>query len=367
MNSLLHNHLREDSLITKRSKVRRQDNMPSAEDIIGCSLRAARARCESNKFYQRLVDSALDCGLNGLAEQYAGYCTTNPAAEGEYCAALVLNAIEDFINVNTNCRSTGETSVTVCPVNCAPALRAIKNRFGCCINSVFNTSSGPDTLLEDSETDPVAAALQSLGQIFSEVFNDSLWSLCGVETVRTICDNTKTVTPKYDSPICTISELAQQEFDIVCGSESLEEIDKVLKDKNCFFVSRTINDVCEVNSEGQYCFLLTVGSSDSQTPGSVSEVETECSQFQETCPIDCRSALEEFRNNLGCCVNRYNTSTTGVTYQFETSYALWNQCGVDTTGVCESILNRSPATTEAMSLLSVAMLAAIVQYMHVHA
>ena len=47
-----------------------------------------------------------------------------------------------------------------------------------------------------------------------------------------------------------------------------------------------------------------------------------------TCPSNCRSLLEDFRNTLGCCFNAYVNGTGLYSGSSSLNYRIWNLCGV---------------------------------------
>ena len=47
-----------------------------------------------------------------------------------------------------------------------------------------------------------------------------------------------------------------------------------------------------------------------------------------SCPTACRTQLEHFRNNLGCCINAYINSSMNSDYRTIFDYRLWNLCNV---------------------------------------
>ena len=321
------------------------------DDIIRCTSPGISIQCESD-FQPRLIQNAINCGQNAAARFIAGSCDRNPS--GEYCAQVALQQLEDFSNANANCASFVEGS--------ASQLQSLRNSLGCCINSVFNLS------IDASEVagDLVAQAFQSITMM--NLFTYPLWSSCNVQTVGT-CESSATVTPIHNSPVCTTLQLTQQALDIQCNSADAQRIvDAIITaGGQCYELGQAQALGCSSRSDGQYCSaIIAAGSLNDTQAVTPTGITSQCNQNQQSCPSGCRSAIEAVSNNLGCCFNSvYNISLTGDIYKFEASNALWNQCGIGTPGVCESTLDGSPATTKAMSLLVLAVLAALVQYIFV--
>ena len=60
-----------------------------------------------------------------------------------------------------------------------------------------------------------------------------------------------------------------------------------------------------------------------------------------SCSDDCRSALKDFRENVGCCINNlYNVSDSPIYNDRAASYILWGGCGVKPVdGLCKSTID----------------------------
>lgn len=57
----------------------------------------------------------------------------------------------------------------------------------------------------------------------------------------------------------------------------------------------------------------------------------------DTCSSDCKDGLEKTRNDLGCCVNFFNTSIGNEDDNTALAYRVWEFCGVETpAGLCHS-------------------------------
>ena len=343
----------------KRSALERRTRQSdqSLDDIIRCASPGISIQCESD-FQPRLIQNAINCGQNALARYIAGSCDRNPS--GEYCALVALQRLEDFSNAIANCASFVEGSA--CPSGCASQLQSLRNSLGCCINSVFNLS------IDASEVagDPIAQAFQSITMM--NLFTYPLWSSCNVQTVGT-CESSATVTPIHNSFVCTTLQFTEQALDIQCNSADAQRIvdATITAGGQCYEIGQAQALTCSSRSDGQYCSAIIAAGSLSGTQAvTPTGITLQCNQNQQSCSSGCRSAIEAVSNNLGCCFNSvYNTSLIGDIYEFEASNALWNQCGIGTPGICESTLDGSPATTKAMSLLVLAVLAALVQYIFV--
>jgi hypothetical protein len=87
-------------------------------------------------------------------------------------------------------------------------------------------------------------------------------------------------------------------------------------------------NACARNEHGQYCVLALSMFEDAvrrdHVVGNCSGVVT-----SNSCPIACRTQLEDFRSKLGCCINAHVNSSVYYGYQRTIlDYRLWNLCNV---------------------------------------
>ena len=88
------------------------------------------------------------------------------------------------------------------------------------------------------------------------------------------------------------------------------------------------------------------------------------------CRSICRDTLVETKATLDCCINLLNQSNSEISDMPEyipitspaLSYRLWNSCGVETPGICESSLslNGAISTTYLMHWMSTCPIVAII-------
>ena len=110
-------------------------------------------------------------------------------------------------------------------------------------------------------------------------------------------------------------------FYFECGFESFGEL----------FIQ-----LCSTNSNNARCYNL-IGTLDSDA----TRVQSSCpTGGSSSCSSSCQSAILTFRNNLGCCVNVFNTSAL-TDFVAADDYCLWASCSVETPGFCtQSTVNR---------------------------
>ena len=102
-------------------------------------------------------------------------------------------------------------------------------------------------------------------------------------------------------------------FYFECGFEALGEV----------FIQ-----LCSTNANNQRCYNL-IGTLN--TDGA--RVQSSCPTSGSSCPSSCRSSIQTFRNNAGCCVNVFNTSALTELFAADDN-RLWVSCSVETPGFC---------------------------------
>lgn len=325
-----------ENQIAKRDIQRRQTpNAQRIAQLVRCNVPAVRLQCTTG-LQQEMVQVAVNCGENIQARLFAGACATN--ANGEYCSAAVLSDALQLDRVLLACRSALRGGS--CSSDCQNSLIAFRNSWGCCINTLYNFTGHP-------LMDPANPSLQ----IVSSIFSNSFWAGCGVETVSS-CQNSIQFSTVHNSPICTnltfYQRIAALQCDVTAGQQI---VDAILRENGCYQVAQAHADACGTNPQGQHCAAVVGADLDSVVNNGVpliNNVISQCSRISGTCTSSCRSAIQVFRDDLGCCVNNlYNTSIVNSLaggQHLATSYELWSLCNVETTSVCPTMLSGCAAT-----------------------
>ena len=100
--------------------------------------------------------------------------------------------------------------------------------------------------------------------------------------------------------------------ELICGRYGIEQAQR---DEN----------VCARNERGQYCLSAL-----SLFELRRDDIIGNCFIFDTSsaCPTACRTQLEHFRSNLGCCINAFINSSLNSGYCKIVDYRLWNLCNV---------------------------------------
>ena len=311
-------------------RAKRQANLLEVVECIGF---LDEVECTSG-FQLGVANTFAQCGHNDMATMVANRCASNEM--GELCATKVIGSTDIFSSAITSCQSEVAPGSTTCSTACSTALEMVRIDVGCCINSVLNATVGG---IEDA-----FATLTSL-------FSSSLWDRCSVQTVGE-CANAPSFTPGSRDPPCTDIEAVQAEATYQCTQTNIQPVlDALNRNSICQFLTTMFVDACGQLSNGDLC-LVDVSRNLATVRNLLVAVITNCGSFLTTqsCPgSSCTTAIEQFRDNSGCCVNNiHNSSITAASpgAALPTSIALWNACGVSSPGFCPSTLVGGSASTD---------------------
>ena len=332
---------------TSNPRAKRQDSMDNRFECIGVFT---DVQCTSS-FNLGLANIYAQCGRNDLANVTVNQCASNEM--GELCAAKIGGSIDSLVSALTNCSTEITPGSTTCSSPCSTALQTLRNNVGCCINSVFNVT------VEGGSS--IAAAVAA----FTPYFSSSLWEKCSVQTVGE-CPNVPSFTPGSRDPPCTDVEAFQAAVAYQCTQTNIQPVlDALNRKSNCQFYTTILVNGCSQRSNGDFCSVDAIAN---PATNLLTAVSTNCGSFLTTqsCPgSSCTTAIEQFRDNSGCCVNNiYNSSVIASAGGFlPTSIALWNACGVSSPGFCTSTLvGGSASTDKAFGVMLIAIAAAVIKF-----
>ena len=294
-----------------------------------CDLKREELACTSG-FYQAFVDALLNCGHLDHARELAFNCAQNN--KGEYCTAVyykLTHADSDLSTTDTYC--SGVARSDSCPLNCRKQLQLLKEKLGCCPVSYL---MGYYMLAHQSST---------RYESYDSVFDYQVWNQCGV-SLPTPCVTEIPSLSEVDRD-CTEEEFHHYLYTqalCVRGGAGQAFISGLLSiEERCTFSATFLIDNCAFNARGEDCELLDVR-------GTLRNIDAQCSRNSlngSSCTQACAGSITQSKNSIGCCVNLYNNSDAnsyyGTRYRDALSYALWQSCGVESPGVCESTLSLS--------------------------
>ena len=309
--------------IAKRQTAADDDALQTA---IECSNLINEYQCGPSGYAQQAVNIALSCRNESYARITAGVCARNE--NGETCgvaATTFLSNTNELMNA-TSC--LGAVTSGSCPSTCRNFLESASANLGCCINTFINTTDNPNLLAQ-----------------YRDLLDYRLWNLCNVPLPAAGCGNTLSLEPPQDAQDCTVEEFVRRLVDYQCSpSVGQPLVNAVLRNDRCNTFATLLVDVCATNANGQTCAeaisLDLIGSA--ATDPLLTSLSTNCADSVDTCSPSCQSAVTIIADSYGCCVNVYNNSETGVVLP-SLSYSIWNSCGVESPGFCNSSLTTSPS------------------------
>ena len=283
------------------------------------------------------LDFKLKCGkMFGLESLYTQYSTCAKSESGALCGSLTASFIKESKQINEACHEALSSDNAGCSQECSGYLTEIKRKIGCCINEDFSR----------------------FNRSLSYIFQDNLWSRCGLQAPSKKCRNHSLDFSRYNATgECNVSDLPQRYSSQACTDNGpiQRAINTLLKNETCYKynlpTAHDFSQQCLVAADGQYCVpkvlnLTTASNFDQGYPDLQLLVQNLGSSCQDevinradTCSSSCRSKLEQTRRDLGCCVNFFNQSTSDKYNRRLLSYTLWDLCDVNTPGVCDNTVS----------------------------
>ena len=308
------------------------DEPLSSQDIIDCVAAIIDHQCGTSGYTQQTVNIALGCRNESYARNSANACARNE--NGESCGVATVKFLVNDTDMMNAYSCSDAVASQACPVACQTFLESVNSKLGCCINTYLNTTDSP---------------LFSFYN-YGKYFDHRLWSLCDVPLPATgSCENMISLDPPPYEQDCTEQELVSHLVDYQCNpSIGQPLVNAVLQNERCNIFATGLVDVCATNANGQVCAeaisldILGSISTSSQLFSSLTSLSVNCLEAVnvDICSPFCQSAITNITDSYGCCVNAYNNSETGMQLPL-LSYSLWNSCGVDSPGFCNSSLTTS--------------------------
>ena len=321
------------SEILKHASNPRAKRQTTLDNVLECTGFIGNVQCTTGLILG-VANTYAQCGRNDLATITASHCASNEM--GELCASQIGGAITGLVSAFRSCLTEIAPGSTTCSTSCTTALELLRRDLGCCINSVYNVTVEGDSL--------IAATFAA----FTPIFNSSLWDRCFVETVGE-CANAPSFTPGSRDPPCTDVEAVQAAHTYECTQTNVQPVlDALNRNSTCQLYTTTVVNDCGQRSNGDFCSVDAITNPPTDF---LTAVNTNCVSFLTTqsCPgSTCTTAIEQFRDNSGCCVNtNHNTSLiVALGGSLPTSNALWNACGVSSPGFCTSTIVGGSASTD---------------------
>ena len=288
--------------------------------------------CTGSDYGQGLVDIALQCGpdyISLYAETQAAQCSSTE--DGVPC----FGAFEG-LNLTTSAQACASLQLgddaASCSSACSDFLQQLRTSGGCCVETVWQTGFSQLVLGFDIQI---------------------AFDVCNVDNPAACISPISVVVPST-SETCTFSEFWSRLVEYGC-SESVGQpyVDNIVNtDPVCTPIARHYASSCG-RANDRFCLDILQGVfpiADSTQPAFVnphlSNVTSACDYSSIAsdgeCPAACSSALEIAIEEFGCCINMFNNTDTQVLLPHINSDVM-TICGVESPGVCESVLTVSGA------------------------
>ena len=254
----------------------------SDQDAADCNSIFIDYICSSG-IAKRFIDIELSCEVTiEEVRSIADDCARSES--GDFCGTAYQQFYVQFQNQRRSLLMTcsGAVASNICPSTCYNFLNDFRSKLGCCINTYNNTY---------------------LWQVFVDY---RLWNLCGVPLPATHCRNRLPLITPANTRNCTLDELFDLEYNqyICLPSVGQPYINALLKNSKCYHTAEFIVTVCLVNADGVPCSSLLADN----RYVNIESLNSMCVSSNISCSSTCRSGINEAKEAVGCCVNRYNTS-----------------------------------------------------------
>ena len=107
--------------------------------------------------------------------------------------------------------------------------------------------------------------------------------------------------------------------------------------------------VCSLDANGVPCGYALVQHPEFDSEPYIDELNAACATSNDqSCTTNCRDSIVDAKSDRGCCLNTlFYNSLDSASLPPGLSYSIWKSCGIETPGVCDSLLNiRSGATDD---------------------
>ena len=239
---------------------------------------------------------------------------------GAFCISLFRSIMtQNFVE---NCGSDIMFNSSSCPPKCRTQLEDLKSTLGCCINNSYLNRSYSSSV----------------------IFNYRLWNWCTVPLPPMDCEDGLMLNTPVTTKDCDINTFVDFQLDSYCSDTGQSYVNALLEDSRCsqinFDNAKFIVNTCSIKDDGEFCAIPGDEFNDKYLSLLESNCDLEISNPSAICRSTCRATLMETKATLDCCINVFNQSNLTSP---ALSYGLWDSCGVQTPGICESTLRLNGA------------------------
>lgn len=308
--------------------------------------------------------SAITCGNIDFATTLYFYCLPRDNS-GDRCRSAAPDLVDPQLIVDlAQCTSFEDE----CPAGCAAALQRGVNLMGCCYQSVYNNT---DVVEYFTTTGQLTTSDLT---VINAIKRAELWNACNV-TLTTFCGGDPFPgTSQLIVGNCSLAAFDDLDVSTECGvslatvfTNPTDALLNTYCEESCInphvrFVRQNCQDPFAANFSSTYC-LDTMGELGNRCGQVLSSLSTNSQVFDtvgtaclatdsEDCSDACQDALQDIRDQLGCCYqNIYNNTLTLDIFfleeliTFEERYFfevlgdrdLWEDCEVPLIPYCEAV------------------------------
>lgn len=291
------------------------------DDFKVCNAAAIKDFCVPGGPNQRFLEIAVNCNDVQWANFAANLCARD-SQSGASCLQATVGYAADIFAITTTCAAPIRDSSDTCSTDCRNRLAEIRNELGCCINIIFNRSDN---------------AYEPLNQL--EIFDYSLWSSCNVEPAppASTCEGGLTFTiPANQQETCTYSELQTIWLKEACSQAAFDGFtDYVRESPRCQIYLDYFTGLCSLDESGNFC-TATENSTYDYDLYILPFLANGCATNTQSCSPTCKSLLQGFVSDRGCCVNAHYNSNFAVllghnysTSSFLADNTMFESCAVE--------------------------------------
>lgn len=260
--------------------------------------------------------------------------------QGRLCG-LIVDHVEELKQAEVACFNQSE----YCSAQCYQLLQQLKDKLGCCLNEMINTTTGGGLKLHGS------------------IVEYELWKNCSLDLPPKSCQPSPLATisaPKVTrTQKCSSHELFRERYKVQCSNTTIQALAYGFDKQSCNQVSRDLINTCTITKWGVWCvekFFKMLP----EIRKPLESIQSYCSGAG--CPRACRKALRKLKDKLGCCVNYiFNNSFFKLIYS-NTAYlgrltiksGAWSSCELPPPKVCKlRIYNGGASSIHAITFIMV--------------
>ena len=235
--------------------------------------------------------------------------------ENQRFCALNQDASTLLHAVRENCPRQMDYSRYQCTNSCMNAIQNLKSKYGCCVNNNNNSNT-----------------------YFSWITNGALWSACGISPPG-FCNSTISLLTTGTSHTCSNASLYEKvHAQFYCNSEGYKQIlDVYVQYCGWSDALRSFIVSCGINENNNFCGLLLYNNPNVTSYPQAVELQCQLA-LTHKCTRSCQTALDNFKAAVGCCVNYFNATISGESFNNATNPDLWSACGIPIPMLCPNPL-----------------------------